>query len=271
MRATRSTAAQHGLANIYSAHHNPALYFSGLQGGRVDEAIAPAPACRTNDLPTGTTGPDDTSTFDAALRNGDVGAFNLIVPNDCENGHDLCGTHDRVRQFDDFLAREVPKIESSPAFGPDGTILITRAPTRHTTPATSCSPRSGRSSGPERSTVRATTTTGSNTRWPKASAWRPWHTRATPPRSNRSGDSGAAGVAARPCPHGRGGGRLNRRPGDGTVGRPSRGRRRRAGFDYVWIDPIAQLARRPRGSPFIRTARSGSIALRLGEDARAGD
>ena len=125
MRATRSTAAQHGLANIYSAHHNPALYFSGLQGGRVDEAIAPAPACRTNDLPTGTTGPDDTSTFDAALRNGDVGAFNLIVPNDCENGHDLCGTHDRVRQFDDFLAREVPKIESSPALGPDGTILIT--------------------------------------------------------------------------------------------------------------------------------------------------
>jgi hypothetical protein len=111
--------------NIYSAHHNPALYFRGLQGGRVDEAIAPALPCRTQDLPTGTTGPDDTSTFDAALRTGDVGAFNLIVPNDCENGHDLCGTHDRVRQFDDFLARDVPKIESSPAFGPDGTILIT--------------------------------------------------------------------------------------------------------------------------------------------------
>ena len=111
--------------NIYSAHHNPALYFRGLQGGRVDEAIAPALPCRTQDLPMGTTGPDDTSAFEAALRNGDVGAFNLVVPNDCENGHDLCGTHDRVRQFDDFLAREVPKIESSPAFGTDGTILIT--------------------------------------------------------------------------------------------------------------------------------------------------
>lgn len=118
----------HGAAwskNIYSAHHNPALYFRGLQGGRVDEAIAPALPCRTQDLPMGTTGPDDTSAFEAALRNGDVGAFNLVVPNDCENGHDLCGTHDRVRQFDDFLAREVPKIESSPAFGTDGTILIT--------------------------------------------------------------------------------------------------------------------------------------------------
>jgi len=53
------------------------------------------------------------------------------------------------------------------------------------------------------------------------------------------------------------------------VGRPARGRQRRASF-YVRIDPIAQLARRPRGSPFIRTASSGSLASRLAEDARAG-
>jgi phosphatidylinositol-3-phosphatase len=111
--------------NIYSAHHNPALYFAGLQGGRVDEAIAPAAACRTNDVAMGTTGPDDTSAFDAALQAGAVGDLNLVIPNDCENGHDPCGTRDRIRQFDDFLAREVPKIEASPAFGADGTILIT--------------------------------------------------------------------------------------------------------------------------------------------------
>jgi hypothetical protein len=111
--------------NIYSAHHNPALYFTGLQGGRVDEAIAPAAPCRADDLPTGTTGPDDTSAFDAALQSGAVGDLNLVVPNDCENGHDPCGTGDRIRQFDDFLAREVPKIEASPAFGADGTILVT--------------------------------------------------------------------------------------------------------------------------------------------------
>ena len=112
--------------NIYSAHHNPALYFTGIQGGRFDEAIAPKPACRENDLPTGTTTtPDDTSALDQALSSGAVGDFNLIVPNDCENGHDPCGTHDPVRQFDDFLAREIPKIEASPAFGLDGTIVIT--------------------------------------------------------------------------------------------------------------------------------------------------
>ena len=111
--------------NIYSAHHNPALYFTPLQGGRFDEAIAPAAPCRHDDLPMGTTGPDDTSAFDQALAAGDVGNINLVVPNDCENGHDPCGAKDRVRQFDDFLAREVPKIEASPAFGPDGVVLIT--------------------------------------------------------------------------------------------------------------------------------------------------
>jgi hypothetical protein len=30
-----------------------------------------------------------------------------------------------VRQFDDFLAREIPKIEASPAYGAGSTILIT--------------------------------------------------------------------------------------------------------------------------------------------------
>jgi hypothetical protein len=111
--------------NIYSAHHNPALYFTGLQGGRFDEAIPPAAPCRENDLAMGMTGPDDTAAFDQALAAGDVGDFNLVVPNDCEDGHDVCGTHDRVRQFDDFLAREVPKIEASPAFGSAGTVIVT--------------------------------------------------------------------------------------------------------------------------------------------------
>ncbi len=33
--------------------------------------------------------------------------------------------NDRYTQFDDFLAREVPLIESSPAFGKDGVIVVT--------------------------------------------------------------------------------------------------------------------------------------------------
>ena len=73
----------------------------------------------------GTTGPDDTSAFDAALRTGDVGNLNVIIPNDCANGHDRCATHDRVRQFDDFVAQEIPKSQASPALGSDGVIFIT--------------------------------------------------------------------------------------------------------------------------------------------------
>jgi hypothetical protein len=118
----------HGAAwskNIYSAHHAPALYYVGVHGKGYDEAITPAAACRQHDLAMGTSGPDDTSVMDAALSSGKVGDLNVIIPNDCENGHDTCGTKDAVHQFDDFLAREVPKIEASPAYGPNSTILIT--------------------------------------------------------------------------------------------------------------------------------------------------
>ena len=64
------------------------------------------------------------SVFDGALAAGSVARFNMIIPNDCENGHDRCGTHNAVHQFDDFVAREVPKIEASPAFGADGLIVV---------------------------------------------------------------------------------------------------------------------------------------------------
>jgi hypothetical protein len=110
--------------NIYSVHHNPALYFTQIEGGRYDEALRPSAECILRDVPMGTTAPNDTSALDEALRRGRVGRFNLIVPNDCENGHDPCGGNP-VTQFDSFLAREIPKIRSSPAFGKDGVIVVT--------------------------------------------------------------------------------------------------------------------------------------------------
>jgi hypothetical protein len=118
----------HGSAwskNIYSAHHDPGIYFTGIEGGVYDEAKTPKSTCLSNDLSMGTTAPNDTSALDSALGAGKVGNFNLVVPNDCENGHDPCGTKDPVKQFDDFLRREVPKVESSPAFGKDGLIVVT--------------------------------------------------------------------------------------------------------------------------------------------------
>jgi hypothetical protein len=111
--------------NLFSAHHSPALYFDDIQAHHASEDLVPSAECRQKVLPAGTTGPDDMSAFDASLSTGRVARFDLVIPNDCESGHDLCGTRDAVRQFDDFLAREVPKIEASPAFGADGTIIVT--------------------------------------------------------------------------------------------------------------------------------------------------
>jgi len=110
--------------NLFVSHHSPALYFDDIQAHHGSEDVVPSLECRQKVLATGTTGPDDMSVFDAALAAGSVARFNMIIPNDCENGHDLCGTHNSVRQFDDFLRREIPNIEASPAFGKDGLIVV---------------------------------------------------------------------------------------------------------------------------------------------------
>lgn len=51
--------------------------------------------------------------------------LNLILPNGCEDGEANCQpVNNRYTQFDDFLAQQVPKIEASPAFGPNGVIVV---------------------------------------------------------------------------------------------------------------------------------------------------
>jgi hypothetical protein len=59
------------------------------------------------------------------LPSGNVGRFNYIVPNQCEDAHDNCtGPGSRLLQFDAFLRRDVPQIEASPAFGSDGLVIV---------------------------------------------------------------------------------------------------------------------------------------------------
>ena len=113
--------------NKYRVKHNPAAYYAGVEGaGGVWSATTPSAECLANVISTGGTGPNDTSVMDAALASGDVGRFNYIVPNECEDGHDNCKPiGNNIAQFDAFLAREIPKIEASPAFGTDGVIIIT--------------------------------------------------------------------------------------------------------------------------------------------------
>jgi hypothetical protein len=81
--------------------------------------------CLANDLPAGTPA-DGMATFNARLATGDVADFNYVIPNGCEDGEANCKpVNNRYTQFDNFLAREVPLIESSPAFGDDGVIVVT--------------------------------------------------------------------------------------------------------------------------------------------------
>lgn len=116
--------------NRYRVKHNPAVYYGRVEGlAHHWSATDPSPECLANVVPAGTTGPNDTSTLDAALASGDVSRFNLIIPNQCEDSHDNCKPwgkgNGRINQFDQFLAREIPRIEASPAFTANSAIIVT--------------------------------------------------------------------------------------------------------------------------------------------------
>ena len=115
--------------NHYGAKHNPAVFYDnveGLNGVWSADPAGQSTECKSNDIPTGGTGRNDMSAFNTAVSAGDVGRFNFIVPNECEDGHDNCKPQGNgVAQFDAFLTKEVPLIENSPAFGSDGVLIIT--------------------------------------------------------------------------------------------------------------------------------------------------
>jgi phospholipase C len=114
--------------NGYDVKHNAAMYYDGIEGPYgVWSATSTSDLCKASVVPAGTTGPNDMRYFDAALATGRVPRFNLIIPNECENGHDTCPPNppSATGQFDEFLRREVPKILASPAFGSNGVLIIT--------------------------------------------------------------------------------------------------------------------------------------------------
>jgi phosphatidylinositol-3-phosphatase len=85
----------------------------------------PYDECLANDIPAGTP-QDGMETFNARVTSGDVSDFNFVIPNGCEDGEAACKPlNNRYTQFDAFLAREVPLIEASPAFGKNGVIVVT--------------------------------------------------------------------------------------------------------------------------------------------------
>ena len=104
---------------------NPAILYDDVEGANgVWSATSTSQECLQNDIYAGDQA-NPMSIFDQALAAGTVPDFNLILPNGCEDGEASCKpVNNRYTQFDDFLAREVPKIEASPAFGRDGVIIV---------------------------------------------------------------------------------------------------------------------------------------------------
>jgi len=105
---------------------NPPILFDDIEGpGGVWSPTTPSAECLANDIPAGTA-TDGMSTFNADLATGQVASFNMVIPNGCSDGEATCKpVNNRYTQFDDFLAREVPKIEASPAFGSNAVIIVT--------------------------------------------------------------------------------------------------------------------------------------------------
>ncbi len=101
---------------------DPAMLYDDVEGANgVWSATDVSQECLQDVIPAG----QPMDTFDGALAAGTVPNFNLILPNGCEDGEANCKpVNNRYTQFDDFLAREVPKIESSPAFGKNGVIVV---------------------------------------------------------------------------------------------------------------------------------------------------
>ena len=112
--------------NKYRAKHNPALVYDDVAGSWSNGVLTPSTECNTQDIPAGTTGPNNMDALNNALDSGSVSRFNYIVPNECEDAHDNCKPVGNPQlQFDNFLSREVPEILNSPAFGSDGVLIIT--------------------------------------------------------------------------------------------------------------------------------------------------
>ncbi|MEA2520497.1 MAG: phosphatidylinositol-3-phosphatase [Actinomycetota bacterium] len=117
-------SGENRFGNSYRVKHNPAVYYESIAGPDFSGAVGSG-SCLTHVLPMGGTGVNDTTAFNAMLDSGSVPRFNYVAPNMCEDGHDNCKPQGNpIRQFDDFLAREVPQIMASPAWNASSVIVI---------------------------------------------------------------------------------------------------------------------------------------------------
>ncbi len=95
----------------YAVKHNPFVFFDDLVAWNGTTAV-PSQRCIDNVV--------DYSQFDADLASGNIADYVFITPDMISDMHD--GT---VKQGDNWLAREVPKILASDAYKNGGVLIIT--------------------------------------------------------------------------------------------------------------------------------------------------
>lgn len=100
--------------NGFSVRHNPFVYFDDVSGTN-----EPSYAYGIAHVRPYTELKQD-------LTNNTVARYNFIIPDDCNDGHDVClPLTNSVLQADSWLAAEVPKILNSAAYTNDGVLFIT--------------------------------------------------------------------------------------------------------------------------------------------------
>jgi hypothetical protein len=100
--------------NGYAPKHNPFVYFDDVTG--------------TNNVnwPYGIAHVRPYTEFARDLTNNAVARYNFITPNQCNDMHDNCyPLQNGIRQGDNWLAAEVPKILASQAYSNSGALFIT--------------------------------------------------------------------------------------------------------------------------------------------------
>jgi phosphatidylinositol-3-phosphatase len=123
--------------NHYAAKHNPQLLYDNVEGNALTlpgagTYVANADNtggsfCASTNISMGGDGsqPNDTSAFDAALASNSPSAFadfNLVVPNECEDGHSNCKpAGNPVTQFDEGVTSS-PK--RAVKFGNGGNVMF---------------------------------------------------------------------------------------------------------------------------------------------------
>ncbi len=102
-------------SGLYASKHNPMVYFDDVTGSNK----ASSAYCIDHERPY--------SELAADLQNNRVARYNFITPDLCDDMHDSagCRTSNSIKNGDNWLANEVPKITDSQSYKHGGVLFIT--------------------------------------------------------------------------------------------------------------------------------------------------